>query len=56
MEDRIVPLTVAAVYCPKHAVKSEQFWSYYAALGQRFLAGGDYNAKHSHWGSRLTTP
>jgi len=25
-------------------------------LGDRFIAAGDYNAKHTHWGSRLVTP
>jgi len=40
---------------PKHSVKAEQFRSFYASLGHRFLAGGDYNGKHSHWGSQLTT-
>jgi len=56
IEDRIGPLTIAAVCCPKHAIKTEQFLSFYATLRQRFLAGGDYNAKHSNWGSRLITP
>jgi exonuclease III len=57
IEDWIGPLTLAAVCCPpKHAIKSEQHLSFYATLGQRFLAGGDYNAKHCHWGSRLITP
>jgi hypothetical protein len=57
VEDWIGPLTIAAVYCPpKHAVKAQQFRSFYATLGRRFLAGGDYNAKHCHWGSRLSTP
>ena len=37
-------------------VKAEQFLSFYATPGQRFLAGGDYNAKHCHWGSELITP
>jgi hypothetical protein len=56
VEDWIGPLTIAAVYCPpKHAVKAQQFRSFYATLGHRFLAGGDYNAKHCHWGSRLIT-
>ena len=55
--DWLGPLTIAAVYCPpKHAVKAEQFLNFFTILGQRFLAGGDYNAKHCHWGSRLTTP
>jgi hypothetical protein len=56
IEDWIGPLTTAAVYCPKHAVKAEQFRGFYANLAQRFLAGREYNAKYSHWGSRLTTP
>jgi len=25
-------------------------------LGEHFRAAGDYNAKHTHWGSRLMTP
>jgi exonuclease III len=57
IEDWIGPLTTAAVYCPpKHTIKAEQYRSFYATLTHRFLAGGDYNAKHSFWGSRLTTP
>jgi len=57
IEDWVGPLTIAAVYChPKHTIKAEQFQTFYATLGHRFLAGGDYNAKHSLWGSRLTTP
>jgi exonuclease III len=57
IEGWIGPFTIAAVYCPpKHTIKGDQFRSFYATLGNRFLAGGDYNAKHSFWGSRLTTP
>ena len=29
---------------------------HHSAKQHRFLAGGDYNAKHTHWGSRLTAP
>ena len=28
---------------------------YFETLGARFIAGGDYNAKHLRWGSRRTT-
>jgi hypothetical protein len=28
----------------------------YNTLGHRFIARGDYNAKHAVWGSRLVTP
>lgn len=57
IEDWIGHLTIAAVYCPpKHAIKVAQFQHFYATLGQRFLAGGDYNAKHPQWGSRIINP
>jgi len=29
---------------------------FYNLLGDRFIAAGDYNATHTHWGSRLVTP
>jgi len=29
---------------------------FFNTLGDRFIAAGDYNAKHTHWGSRLVTP
>jgi len=29
---------------------------FYNLLGHRFIATEDYNAKHTHWGSRLVTP
>jgi len=28
---------------------------FYNLLGDRFTAAGDYNVKHTHWGSRLVT-
>ena len=57
VEDWVGPLTIAAIYCPpKHNIKAEKFRHFYTSLGHRFLAGGDYNAKHTHWGSRLVTP
>ena len=50
-------ITISAIYCPpKHTIKKEQFETFYKTLGPRFIAGGDYNAKHSEWGSRLITP
>jgi hypothetical protein len=56
IEDWIDPLTLAAVCCPpKHNIKAEKFRSFFATLGQQFLAGGD-NAKHPQWGSHLTSP
>jgi hypothetical protein len=40
----------------KYSVKQEQLEEFYNTLGHRFIAGGDYNAKHTDWGSRLITP
>ena len=51
------PLTISAVYNPpKHNLKKEEYEAFFKSLGHRFLAGGDYNAKHIFWGSRITTP
>ena len=51
------PLTVSAVYCPpRHAPSSATYAAFFQSLGPRFLVGGDWNAKHTTWGARLTTP
>jgi exonuclease III len=56
IEDIAGLLTISAVYLPpKHTVKQEQLEDYYNTLGHRFIAGGDYNANHTDWGSRLTS-
>lgn len=50
-------ISLAAVYCPpRFTVSSHQFENFFQSLGPRFLAGGDYNAKHPLWGSRLYNP
>ncbi|VVC28797.1 Endonuclease/exonuclease/phosphatase [Cinara cedri] len=51
-------LSVTAIYCPPQGGADEtRFTSFFQTLGDaRFISGGDYNAKHSHWGSRLITP
>lgn len=55
IEDWQGPLQVAAVYLPpKHTLKEEVFSSYFQTLGVRFIIGGDWNAKHTTWGSRVT--
>lgn len=57
VEDWIGPITVAAVYCPpKHTIKCEQYTQFFKMLKNRFIAGGDYNAKHPWWGSRSHKP
>jgi exonuclease III len=52
VEDTTGVLTISAVYLPpKHTILQEQLEEYYYTLGHRFIAGGDYNTKHTNWGS-----
>ena len=56
IEDCHGTITTSAVYCPpRHSFAKENFDSLFDALGNRFIAGGNYNAKHTQWGSRLVT-
>jgi hypothetical protein len=56
VDDSVGLLTISAVYLqPKYTEKQEQL-NFYNALGRRFIAGGDYNAKHTGWGPRLIRP
>jgi hypothetical protein len=57
VEDSTGHLTISAAYLPpKHMVCTAQLEDFFITLGPRFIAGGDYNAKHTDWGSRLITP
>lgn len=48
---------ISSVYSPpRFSITEEQYTKFYDSLGNRFLAAGDYNAKHTYWGSRLITP
>lgn len=50
------PIIIAAIYCPpRHSIKYERYTSFLNQLGGRFILGGDFNAKHTYWGSRITT-
>jgi len=49
-------ITLASTYCPpKYNLKAPFFEKYFLSLGTCFIAGGDFNSKHSLWGSRLVT-
>lgn len=42
------PITLAAVYCPpRFTLTEDNFMEYFKTLGERFVAAGDYNAKHT---------
>ena len=46
---------VSAIYSPpKHNIKKEEYAIFLKSLGNYFIAGGDFNAKHHFFGSRLT--
>lgn len=47
---------IAAIYSPpKHKIKTEEYMAFFGSLGNRWIIGGDFNAKHYMWGSRLIT-
>lgn len=47
---------ISAVYCPpKHNNKKDKYEAFFKTLGNKFIAGGDYNAKNIVWGARVTT-
>jgi len=57
VEDRSGRITISATYSsPKHIIKKEQYINFFKTLGYRFIAAGDYNAKHTHWRLRLILP
>ena len=48
IEDCHGAMTTSAVYYPpRHSIAIENFDSLFDALGNRFIAEGDYNAKHT---------
>lgn len=56
VEDKLGNITISAIYCPpKHNNKREHYQQFFNTLGGKFIAGGDFNAKHQQWGSRLAT-
>lgn len=49
-------LKLGAIYCPpRYNLKKENYKNIMKHLGERFVLGGDFNAKHTDWGSRLIT-
>ncbi|KAI5754873.1 hypothetical protein M8J77_012232 [Diaphorina citri] len=54
VQTRTYPLKVASIYCPPaQTLDEDEYLEIFNSLGNRFLLGGDFNAKHTHWGSRL---
>lgn len=60
VHDKQSPITLTSIYCsPKQRrnpeTTDEDFNRFFDSLGNRFVVGGDWNAKNVQWGSRLTT-
>ena len=48
---------ISSVYSPpRHAIKTHQYLDFFNKMGNKFIIGGDFNAKHKFWGSRLISP
>nr|P21328.1 RecName: Full=RNA-directed DNA polymerase from mobile element jockey; AltName: Full=Reverse transcriptase [Drosophila melanogaster]AAA28675.1 ORF2, reverse transcriptase (put.); putative [Drosophila melanogaster] len=57
LQTSVGTVTVAAVYLPPaERWIVDDFKSMFAALGNKFIAGGDYNAKHAWWGNPRSCP
>lgn len=49
------PVVFGSVYFPpRYNLKHQDFNDFFHKLGTTFLVGGDFNSKHSWWGSRRT--
>jgi hypothetical protein len=47
-------VTIASTYCPpRYNLKAISFENFFLSLGKCFIVCGDFNSKHSLWGSRL---
>lgn len=54
--NNIKTCSISAIYCPpRYNLKQVDYTNLLKILGSVFLIGGDYNAKNTYWGSRLTT-
>lgn len=49
-------LNISAIYCPpKYKTSKQEYVELFKMLGKYYIIGGDFNAEHTYWGSKLTT-
>ncbi len=49
-------INISSIYCPpRYNLTKENYVTLLKSLGFNFIIGGDFNAKNTYWGSRLTT-
>lgn len=47
---------ISAIYCPPRYIPTkEDYTNLFRILGNYFIIGSDFNAKHAHWSLRLIT-
>jgi len=52
-----IPITIAAIYSPpKHKITVHHYANYFNSVGNNFIIGGDFNAKHHSWDCRANNP
>lgn len=52
-----VKTNIGAIYAPPgQTIDHTLFSNLFSSLGSRWILGGDYNSKHTVWGSRLINP
>ncbi len=50
-------VNISSIYCPpRHNLKRGDYEELFSNMGRCFIIGGDFNAKNTYWGSRVTTP
>lgn len=50
-------ISIYSVYFPpRYNLKCHQYENFFNKLGNKFIVSGDFNAKHTWWGSRLINP
>lgn len=48
---------ISSIYCPpRHTLRKSDFTDLFKSFGSHFIIGGDFNAKHPFWGSRIISP
>jgi len=52
-----IPINIHAIYSPpRYSITPALFQYFFNTLGQRFIIGGDLNAKNIQWGYRTNKP
>lgn len=55
VQTKHAPMKIASIYFPPGKRLIEDNLNHmFKEMGNRYIIGGDFNAKHLHWGSRLT--